>query len=978
MTTKTKKKIEDLYSILSPGQYLIFISLCILLFYPPFFRGLFFQKELLITHILTFSLFTIWMITKFKSSTFQLIDSITDVLALGVLFMYGISIFYGVNTRLAIAEFLKYANYIAIFFMVKKFSMEYPQTKIRILNVLLLSGAVVAIIGVGSAIGTFSYKGAFVGGRINSTFQYPNALAAYLFALFILALGLLQTSKSDKEKYFYGSLANLYFFTYIPTFSRGMWLMSPIIYFIYLIVLPKGNKLKMLYYSIITALPALLLSILFIRGIASSSSFVQWLILIGSMGLTAVLIYGSGKLNLSFEKISYKKMMTAGIVLIVALATIGTIVLNTIQPLVLSNMDSQVDTSKILTREIQNVLKNKEYRLEVNAIIKNLQSKDYAGKIDIYSINDKGEAEALTTQNVIKSEKVILPFATLDTTQSIRVRFLNRYTETEAVFDEAAIYDATTGEKVKDLKLSYKFIPESIIGRINSITAGENSMEARFSFYKDAFKILKDYPLFGAGGGAWATLYFKYQSYMYWSTQAHNFFLQLLLEIGTIGMLIFLAFLGTIGYHLFKNIRKTEDSTLQTNFLSIAMGSLAILVHSVMDFDLSLGAMSILLWSLLAMLPQDKAFKGKKAFQPKLYSYVAVALTVIFTLGSFSLNMAQGFARDGVVAVNQSDGPAAISYFEKAKKFDPFSAAYPLDLATIYRMTEKNETFFAKIQELIEEASHLEPYSAKILEKSAELSFNTGDYLKGLDYLDQMTSVQPMNVDNYLYKSESYLKVINRMIEDQNYQELESIVRRVPNIKNQLEITAKNSLQPLKASSQLVQSSQKLGYVVEHQKNPEKLGRVNDVELYNRFQLDIDRNHIPDNSWVTNSEKGKAEIQQYKEYISFINGGADYGMLWVDNVTIQSNEKHVLEIEYTSTLKDENLDLYVYDYSSGKEQLIARLDNLKQSSEFTTQKFEFIAPDGMAGEKQRIGIVHRGNDHGVVNIRLMSLMRVVE
>ncbi|MBB6216365.1 O-antigen ligase [Anaerosolibacter carboniphilus] len=976
MTIKTKKKTNDLYGILSPGQYLVFISLCILLFYPPFFRGLFFEKELLITHIFTFILFGIWILSKIKSVTFKLVDSKTDILALGVLLMYGISILYGVNTRLSIAEFLKYANYIAIYFMVKKFTQEYPQTKKYILHALLFSGVIVSIIGVGSAIGTFNYNGAFASGRINSTFQYPNTLASYLFVLFILALGLLQDSESKKEQLLYGGLCNIYLFTFIPTFSRGMWLLAPIIYLVYFACIPNKKKMETIYFSILTMLPAGVFSLFFIRGIGKSPALLQWMITILSIGITIGLIYLLEKRNIDYDKISFRKILMVATVLVIGLVIAITLAFSMTQPLTLSNMSSQEDAYKIVTRDISNIFKNMDYRFEVSAIIKNPENKPYGGRIDIYSINGKGESEVLVTENIVEDKKIDLSFTTLDTTEAIRISFSNYYGNTEVVFDQGKVFDADTGEKINDLKLSYKYIPESLITRINSITAGDSSIQGRMSFYKDALKIIKDRLLFGAGGGAWATLYFMYQSYMYWTTQAHNYFLQLWIEIGTVGLLIYLTFIIMMLFNVFKTLRKSDSDEIKITEVSISIGWVAILAHSVMDFDLSLGAMSILLWTLYALTRQDFVLKVRETTSLKYYRYGIVVLTFALALGSMSLSMAQGFIEDGILATEQKEIQEAIGYFEKAAALDPFSASNRIDLATLYIMTGKNDQeWLLKTEKQLEKAVELEPYSLKILKKAAELSIQTGHYLKGLGYLDQMIEVQPMHIDNYVYQTNGYLTVISFLMNSGDRKSLENVIDKIPDIKNMLNKTAQSSLQPIQMSVGLDLNLQKLDYVLENRGNIEKLKRLKDVEIYNNFDMDIDQNNIPDGARITNTPNGKLKLKENEQYVTLLNEGSDYGVFWIDHMKLESNSNYILEVNYSSTVQDDKFDLYVYDYSSGKSTIIARLDNLQKSDHFTTRTLQFITPEAITAEKQRIGVVHRGNDEGVIKIRQVSLMK---
>ena len=89
--------------------------------------------------------------------------------------------------------------------------------------------------------------------------------------------------------------------------------------------------------------------------------------------------------------------------------------------------------------------------------------------------------------------------------------------------------------------LMSKIFPESIVTRFRSITLTDRNLLARWFATKDAFAISKDYP-FGGGAGAWNALYHKYQTTLYWFTEPHNHFAQVLVETGYPGLIAFTAF----------------------------------------------------------------------------------------------------------------------------------------------------------------------------------------------------------------------------------------------------------------------------------------------------------------------------------------------------------------------------------------------------------------------------------------------------
>ncbi|QZY55541.1 O-antigen ligase family protein [Crassaminicella profunda] len=934
---------------------------------------MFFEKELLPTHIFTFGLGIAWFFTKIRSKG-KIIRSIPDILGLAIVGMYFISIFYGVNTRLAIGEFLKYANYYMIYLLVRDFTADDEKNKKTILNVLLLSGVVVSIIGIGSAIGTFSYNGAFVHGRINSTFQYPNALASYLFALFIVALGLLQNSKNIKEKFFYSGIANLFIFTFIPTFSRGMWILAPIIAIVYLALVPKNKKIETFIYGLIMGIPAIVFSSIFIKGIEKSNVFVQWgLVIVSILGTIGVVYLCEKKLR-SFRGNLCKYVFVRGLIVIFILSILGGIAFNTTQPLTLSNVENENNEWRSIYRNISDVFQNEEYRLEVNVTVKNPKDKPYAGRIDIYSVNDEGELERLTQKNIVESKPLILNFTTTDTTEVIRIYFRNYYSNTEVIFNEAELYDEQKAEKIKDIKLKYKYIPESLVARINSYSANDNSIQARTNFYRDGFNVIKDYSILGAGGGAWETLYFTYQSYLYWTTQAHNYFMQLWIEIGILGLIVYITFIGILLWNMYKGIKNLDNVKTKLMQVTICTGWLTLFIHSIMDFDLSLGAISILLWTLLGLTNQSQLNIKKKEINNRL-RYIPMMICMLLVIGCWNLNFGQKNIKKAIVYVQSNDIQNAIQYFERATKNDPFNGFYHMDLASLYAMIGKQEKQYSeKAIKEIKRAVELESYNVKVLKKAAQIYMQMGELDKGLDYMDKAVKVQPMNPDNYADQTQTYLAVGKHYIDTNNQKGIAIIADEIPNLKAVLNNNSQSSLHPFKYDKNLHNQLQKLDYFWEYKNNMEKLKGLNKVIVYSQFNMDLDKNGIPDGLEIWNTEEGNLRVKKEDEYILLTNRGDDYGILYTEKLSLQEERKYKLEIEYSSTLKDEDFDLYVYDLTN-KSKVIAKLENVKRTKEFIKVALDIMVPKGVVAGKQKVGIVHRGKSNEVIKIKNINIIQ---
>lgn len=135
--------------------------------------------------------------------------------------------------------------------------------------------------------------------------------------------------------------------------------------------------------------------------------------------------------------------------------------------------------------------------------------------------------------------------------------------------------------------------------RLENINFQQHSVLERITFYKDALKVVKDYPILGAGGGGWASLYEHYQNNPYTSRQVHNFFLQFLIEVGIVGFIIFMSFILYIFYKYIRGYVKRDKNEFENGFFYLII-ALSILVHSLLDFNMSYAFMGILVFIGLA------------------------------------------------------------------------------------------------------------------------------------------------------------------------------------------------------------------------------------------------------------------------------------------------------------------------------------------------------------------------------------------
>lgn len=204
------------------GQYLqtvFLVLLAVLLIYPPYYRGMFFDQEFQYTHIFTAVILIVFVLSR-RGKTLQFPNNLMDWAGVGVVLAYLLSISVAINVREGIGQFLRYVNYLLVYLFVA-YGVRDVRDLNRLLSAIFVSGLGIALWGLGAAYGVLQYNGAFDQGMINSRLQYHNATAIFLAAVFILGLYLTVRVQNIWLKAPLAAANYLIFMTVFGAQSRG-------------------------------------------------------------------------------------------------------------------------------------------------------------------------------------------------------------------------------------------------------------------------------------------------------------------------------------------------------------------------------------------------------------------------------------------------------------------------------------------------------------------------------------------------------------------------------------------------------------------------------------------------------------------------------------------------------------------------------------------------------------------------------------
>ena len=152
----------------------------------------------------------------------------------------------------------------------------------------------------------------------------------------------------------------------------------------------------------------------------------------------------------------------------------------------------------------------------------------------------------------------------------------------------------------------------------------ERLAEAVHTFLKrivqmqDALALLGYSPLLGIGPDRWQFEYRFVQSASYRVARVHNGYLQLALDAGLVGLFALLAGLALLLVQGVRHVRAARgNEALREGRFATLVAAGALLLHAVVDFDFSFGAILVLLALLLSVpfggMPEDADVEGAGA-----------------------------------------------------------------------------------------------------------------------------------------------------------------------------------------------------------------------------------------------------------------------------------------------------------------------------------------------------------------------------
>lgn len=662
-------------------QYLIYPVFVVFLFTAPLMRGLFFVADLL-PHVLMLGIALLFASVNVIIKNERVFPGVMPLLFLWLALSYGVSCFAAVSKPEAFRGFLRYLTYFGVFWLAGYLSRERRGRRALVLTV-FLSATVLSAVGLLSATGVDVFPGASTAGRIMSTLQYPNALAAYLMFSSVIGLGLVSTESSWVTRVIYALALFGQTLAFLSSYSRGGWVVFPVAVAIAFLGMPKTEKSRLAYHACTTLTAVLLVARRFSESVEGKTP---------AAGQRYILI---GFFMALFFQIAYS----------------------------------------VFARISQSLL-SRPARTALSWV---------------------GGAYAA----------IIL----------------------------VAYLVALAGQYSGGLS---GMVSPRMFSRFASISVDDPSLITRAFATKDALRIFLDYPLVGGGAGAWNALYHRYQRVLYWTTEVHNHYAQVLVETGILGFAAYASIWGALAFSVVRSVvesRKqglwddSRDGALVWGLFAACVG---VGIHSFMDFELSMAGFAVQLWAIMGVVwqsvtaqttPRDSAASvsrrpesGYDKANRRIAGVFLTVLSLALILVSFSLQRGAWYGSLGAAALSRQDFHTAVKAYEEARKYDPLTASYSMDMGQAYAamaLLENSESLKDRALARLSEGRRLDPTNLAHRIKEVEVLVSLGEVGEATKVSRQVVDAVPLDIR--AYESYARLCVVTYMNAERKARSTESI-----------------------------------------------------------------------------------------------------------------------------------------------------------------------------------------------------------
>jgi tetratricopeptide (TPR) repeat protein len=232
---------------------------------------------------------------------------------------------------------------------------------------------------------------------------------------------------------------------------------------------------------------------------------------------------------------------------------------------------------------------------------------------------------------------------------------------------------------------------------------------------------------------------------------AHNIFLELLAEIGIVGLLSFVVLLFSFYKKFIENILKGKDKSF---YIYIAISVTSFIAINLVDYNFFVPANMIMFFIVFSSMFYVESEERQKI---KINFYACLAAYVVFVILFARPVIANNYYKKGINFYVSGHYKVAIEEFNKAINFDKNNPEYYAQVSRAYfalydkERNEKGQIYADKAIEYLQHAIKLNKYAAQLKASLAAVYWNNGKKEEALETIQEAMKYDKHDPDYEAY-----------------------------------------------------------------------------------------------------------------------------------------------------------------------------------------------------------------------------------
>jgi O-antigen ligase len=320
---------------------------------------------------------------------------------------------------------------------------------------------------------------------------------------------------------------------------------------------------------------------------------------------------------------------------------------------------------------------------------------------------------------------------------------------------------------------------------------------ARFNYWLTGFRIFTSNPVSGYGLGTFFLAYFaEYDGGRWYSRFAHNHYIQIMAELGIVGISLFAGFVLSSAKAAYNRLKKGE---FPPYYPGLAAAVLAFLINMGADFSFNFpaaGATFIVIFALLLGPSALSSGSTKKVQLPKMALIGFSLILLLLTTWQFIPTI---LYRQGIVLDARGELAEAVAVYNEANRIYPInSMAYAFAGNNYYQLYRESGDVTLMQQAILnaEKAVELSPLDGNLHNRLGRLYFEAG-------HTDKAEMHLKLGVRYAAYRLPQFIDLAWFYLQMERFAEAEEIIEQALALEESARLSARSNEDREKVDAQV-------------------------------------------------------------------------------------------------------------------------------------------------------------------------------